>query len=325
MFATFARAVAERYPWIDAYTPINEPLTTARFSGLYGHWYPHRHDPASFAKMFLNQLRGTVLAMKAIHEVNPSAILVQTEDLGRVYATPCLRYQAEFENARRWATWDFLMGGVLPGHAMWDYFTWLGIPESDLRFFSDHPCRPDILGINYYVTSERFLDENVDAYPLELRGHNGRHVYADDAAVRARSLGVAGPRIILAEAHQRYGRPLAFTEIHLGCTVDEQMRWFMEAWDAALTMRERGADVRAVTAWALTGSFNWDCLVTRSGNHYEAGAFSASESQLEMTKLGELLMRLAEGEPAKDLIPHGTGWWRKRTRLRRPAERQVAA
>lgn len=27
--AQFARAVATRYPWIDAYTPINEPLTTA--------------------------------------------------------------------------------------------------------------------------------------------------------------------------------------------------------------------------------------------------------------------------------------------------------
>src|SRR5918997_5033171 len=39
--AEFARAVAERYPWVDAYTPVNEPLTTARFSGLYGHWYPH--------------------------------------------------------------------------------------------------------------------------------------------------------------------------------------------------------------------------------------------------------------------------------------------
>jgi dTDP-4-dehydrorhamnose reductase len=38
--ASFARAVAERYPWIESYTPVNEPLTTARFSGLYGHWYP---------------------------------------------------------------------------------------------------------------------------------------------------------------------------------------------------------------------------------------------------------------------------------------------
>src|SRR4051794_5888375 len=30
--AAFARAVAERYPWVDRYTPVNEPLTTARFS-----------------------------------------------------------------------------------------------------------------------------------------------------------------------------------------------------------------------------------------------------------------------------------------------------
>ncbi|HKP47883.1 MAG TPA: hypothetical protein VJT50_14880, partial [Pyrinomonadaceae bacterium] len=39
--ARFARAVAQRYPWVSSYTPVNEPLTTARFSCLYGHWYPH--------------------------------------------------------------------------------------------------------------------------------------------------------------------------------------------------------------------------------------------------------------------------------------------
>ena len=39
-FAAYAAAVAARYPWIDDYTLVNEPLTTARFSALYGHWYP---------------------------------------------------------------------------------------------------------------------------------------------------------------------------------------------------------------------------------------------------------------------------------------------
>ena len=37
---TYAAAFAERYPWVRRYTPINEPLTTARFAALYGHWYP---------------------------------------------------------------------------------------------------------------------------------------------------------------------------------------------------------------------------------------------------------------------------------------------
>ena len=32
----YARRVAERYPWILDYTPVNEPLTTARFAGMYG-------------------------------------------------------------------------------------------------------------------------------------------------------------------------------------------------------------------------------------------------------------------------------------------------
>ena len=48
--AAFAGAVAARYPWVEDYTPINEPLTTARFSALYGHWYPHRRDPGDFAR-----------------------------------------------------------------------------------------------------------------------------------------------------------------------------------------------------------------------------------------------------------------------------------
>ena len=42
--ADHAGAVARRYPWIDEYTPVNEPVTTARFSALYGHWHPHRRD-----------------------------------------------------------------------------------------------------------------------------------------------------------------------------------------------------------------------------------------------------------------------------------------
>lgn len=42
--AHFAETVARRYPWVKYYTPVNEPLTTARFSALYGHWYPHARE-----------------------------------------------------------------------------------------------------------------------------------------------------------------------------------------------------------------------------------------------------------------------------------------
>ena len=92
------------------YTPVNEPLSTARFSGLYGHWYPHGRDSLTWARILLTECRAVVLAMRAIREVNPTAQLVQTEDLGKAYSTPALAYQAEFENERRWLSFDLLCG-----------------------------------------------------------------------------------------------------------------------------------------------------------------------------------------------------------------------
>src|SRR4051812_27851824 len=116
--ARFAGLVARRYPWVTDFTPVNEPLTTARFSALYGHWYPHARSDRAFVRALVNQLRGTVLAMRAIRAVNPNAKLVQTEDCARTFGTPATRSQVAFEGGRRWLTWDLLAGRVDRRHAM---------------------------------------------------------------------------------------------------------------------------------------------------------------------------------------------------------------
>ena len=123
--------------------------------------------------------------MQAIRKINPAAKLVQTEDLSKTHSTPLLAYQADFENKRRWLTYDLLCGKVNQHHFFWNYFISLGIPETDLQFFLDNTCPPDIMGFNYYVTSERYLDENIENYPACTHGGNGRHRYADTEAVRA--------------------------------------------------------------------------------------------------------------------------------------------
>ena len=86
--ARYAQAVARRYPWVTKFTPVNEPLTTARFSALYGHWYPHARDDRAFVRALLTQCRATALAMQAIREVTPGAELVSTEDLAAAHSTP---------------------------------------------------------------------------------------------------------------------------------------------------------------------------------------------------------------------------------------------
>ena len=313
--AGFARAVAARYPWVDAYTPVNEPLTTARFSGLYGHWYPHGRDDATFARALLTQCRAVVLSMRAVREVNPRARLVQTDDLGKTFSTRALSYQAEFENERRWLTFDLLCGRVRPGHPMWGYLRGAGVAAAALEWFVANPCPPDIVGINHYLTSERYLDERLERYPPCTHGGNGRDRYADVEAVRVLAEGCAGPRALLREAWERYSLPLAVTEAHLGCTREEQLRWLKEVWDGAQSLREAGADVRAVTAWALLGSFDWDSLLTCARGHYEPGVFDLRSPRPRPTALASLLRELAGGVRPRHPVLDAPGWWRRLDRL----------
>ncbi len=313
--ADYARAVAERYPWVARYTPVNEPLTTARFSGLYGHWYPHGRDPLTFVRAMLNQCRATVLAMRAIRAVNPNAQLVQTEDMGKTYSTPLLAYQAEFENERRWLTFDLLCGRLDRQHPLWGYLRWVGIAEDELDWFRANRCPPDIIGLNHYIISERFLDENLDRYPAFMRGGNGRHTYADVDAVRVCAEGRAGPRGLLAEAWVRYGLPLAVTEVQLDCTREEQLRWFAEVWNAAESLRQAGADVRAVTAWALLGAYNWNSLLTRCDDHYEPGVFDLRAPRPRPTALATMLRQVAAGGEPNHPALAAPGWWHRGERF----------
>ena len=309
--SAFAKSVARRYPWVSLFTPVNEPLTTARFSGLYGHWYPHGRDDVTFVRALLSQCKGIVLSMDAIRSVNPKARLVQTEDMGYTRATPNLRYQADFENERRWLSLDLLSGAVSKKHPLYAYLLRSGARPEELRFFLEHPCPPDIVGINYYVTSERFLDDRCHLYPPDKLGGNGRHRYADVEAVRACHEGLIGPARILVSAHQRYLRPVVMTEAHLGCSADQQSSWLAYAWNSALEARQRGADVRAITAWALLGAHGWDRLVTGEGGSYEPGAFSVHSGTLEPTPLARFIEQVARGQlPATE-----PGWWTVPERL----------
>lgn len=316
--AEFAAAVSQRYPWVMHYTPVNEPLTTARFSGLYGHWYPHGRDDATFACALLNECRGTVQAMQAIRQVNPAAQLVQTDDLGITLSTSLLAYQAEFENERRWLTFDLLCGRVDPQHPLWNYLLYAGMARADLDWFLEHPCPPDIIGINYYLTSDRFLDERLERYPSGVQGGNGRHQYADVEALRVCQEGIAGVKQLLWRAWERYHIPLAVTEVHLGSTREEQLRWLKEAWDAAQHLHEEGVEIRAITAWALLGSYDWHTLVTRMDGFYEPGVFDLRSPQPRPTALADMIRYLAQGKSYDHPLLDVPGWWRRDERLLYP-------
>ncbi|HEX2674064.1 MAG TPA: family 1 glycosylhydrolase, partial [Polyangiaceae bacterium] len=309
--AAYAAQVAARYPWVDKYTPVNEPLTTARFSGLYGHWHPHGRDDRTFVRALLTECSAIARSMAAVRAINPHALLVQTEDMGFTRSTDSLRYQADFENERRWLSLDLLAGKVSKQHPLYRYLRHAGASERELGAFELEPCPPDIIGINYYVTSERFLDSRVDLYPEHMLGGNARHAYADVEAVRVCADGLLGPTAILETAHERFRRPLVITEAHLSASPAQQSAWLSYMWDAALQARGRGAEVRAVTVWALLGAFGWDRLVTEGAGNYEPGAFRIVDGVPVQTEFG----RFVQAMSSEQRTHVEAGWWTLPSRL----------
>jgi dTDP-4-dehydrorhamnose reductase len=315
LLAQYAKRVAEQFPWIQYYTPVNEPLTTARFSGLYGLWYPHQRSAKGFVQMLLNQLKGIVLSMQEIKKINPQAQLIQTEDLGKTYSTPKLKYQADFENERRWLTYDLLCGRFTTNHKLWGFFEDLHIPKEDLQFFIDNPCVPDIFGFNHYLTSERYLDERLQLYPQHTHGGNGRHRYVDVEAVRVELEEETGVEVLLKEAWDRYQKPLAVTEVHLHSHREEQLRWFKHIWESANKLTNEGIEIKAITTWALLGSYGWNRLLTQRGGDYEPGAFDLRNGHLRPTALAHFIKDINETAQCKHPLSYEKGWWQRSSRI----------
>ena len=315
LLAQYAAEVAKQFPWVTYYTPVNEPLTTARFSGLYGIWYPHKSNDLSFARMLLNQLKGVVLSMQEIRKVNPDAKLVQTEDLGKTYATEFLQYQADFENERRWLTGDLLCGKVLPGHEMWEYLINTGISEEDILFFAENPCPPDIMGFNHYVTSERFLDDDVHKYPSHMHGGNWLDKYVDTEAVRIDHGRQSGLKVLLTEAWNRYKLPMAITEAHIHCTREEQMRWLKEVWDTCVDLNQSGICVKAMTVWSIFGAYGWNKLLTCDKGDYEPGVFDLRSSSPRPTQLTKMIRELSTHGQFDHPVLNEKGWWHRPVRF----------
>jgi len=324
MLARHAERVAERYPWITSFTPVNEPLTTARFSGLYGHWYPHGRDVDVMLRALYTECRAVALAMRAIRRITPHAQLVQTEDMGKTFSRPDLKYQADYENERRWLGFDLLCGRIDRNHPWYISFLEAGIDARQMAFFVNEPCVPDIIGINHYVTSERFLDHRKDLYPPGFAGEDAP--YVDIHATRVHEAeGMTGPELRLREVWERYRLPVAVTEAHLGGSHDDQLRWLKEIWQAALKLREEGVDLRAVTVWSIFGCVDWNSLLVHQNGFYESGLFDVRGKEVRPTALAAAAKSLATTGSFDHPVLDGFGWWRRPDRYVVPPTQTIVA
>ena len=312
-FGHYARAVAERLPAVRSFLPINEPLTTARFGGLYGWWSPYARDADAFAALVVAQAEAYVAAARAIRGVRPDARLLLNEDIGATFSTPSLAPLAALHNERRWLTFDLLTGMVDRSHPLWATLAGTRARRRTLDRLHADPEPPDVLGVDHYVTSDRFLDHRLERYPGHAHAHDDGRSYATVELARVAGPVVDGFDLAIRETWARYRRPIALTEVQLAGEPADQVAWWREAWSAATRATTAGIPVEAVTAWSAFGAYDWASVLRRPEAVYESGCFELpAAGGPRRTALADAVAATARGLEPDDLP---LGWWRRPDRV----------
>ena len=229
-----------------------------------------------------------------------------------------LAEQAAFENQRRWLSLDLLAGRVGRAASAVALSARRGRPTAELDALRRAPgAAGRSSACNYYVTSDRFLDERLDRYPRARRtAATARSATPTSRRCACRRSACAATPSVLLEAWQRYRLPVAITEAHIGCTREEQMRWLVEAWQGAHARARRAAPTSARSPpGRCSGRGTGTRLLTRdAASHYEPGAFDVRDRR--RGRPTALAGRWPRSRPPAATPAHPgararPGWWRR--------------
>jgi beta-glucosidase/6-phospho-beta-glucosidase/beta-galactosidase len=249
LFADYAIAFAERYPWVQLYTPVNEMFICALFSASYGWWNEQMTGDQAFVTALKHIVKANVLAMSCLLEIRPDAFFVQSESSEYFHAeNPAAIPPAEFMNARRFLSLDLNYGRLIESD-MYEYLTDNGMTRDEYHFFLNrsslrHHC---IMGNDYYITNEH-------------------RVRADGFTTAAGD--VFGYDEITRQYYERYRLPVMHTETNLveGPRGDEAVNWLWKQWANVLRVRNTGVPIVGFTWFSLTDQMDWD-VALREVNH----------------------------------------------------------
>ncbi len=239
-FAVYARVFAERFPWVQFYTPVNEMYICAIFSARYGWWNEQLATDQAFVTALKHVVRANVLAMHAILEVRPDAVFVQSESSEYFHArSPAAIGPAERMNEIRFLSLDLNYGRRV-GSEMYEFLLDNGMTRDEYHWFFGRGLKQHcVMGNDYYVTNE--------------------HSVAPDGSTEAAGE-VFGYHVITSQYYARYGLPVMHTETNIaqGPRGDEAVRWLRKEWANVLRVRNDGLPILGFTWYSLTDQVDWD-------------------------------------------------------------------
>ena len=240
LFARYAADFARRFPWVQLYTPVNEMFVCAQFSGRYGWWNERMTTDRGFVTALKHLVRANVLAMRAILEIRPDAIFIQSESSEYFHAaSPDAIGPAEAMSQQRFLSLDLNYGRRVDS-GMYEFLMDNGMTRDEYHFFLGNRLRPfSVMGTDYYVTNEHRVEAD------------GRTSAAGE---------VFGYAEITRQYHGRYGLPVMHTETNLnqGATGREAVDWLWKEWANVLLVRNSGIPILGFTWYSITDQVDWD-------------------------------------------------------------------
>jgi beta-glucosidase/6-phospho-beta-glucosidase/beta-galactosidase len=249
LFASYARAFAERYCFVQLYTPVNEMYICALFSARYGWWNEQCTDDRSFVTALKHIVKANVLAMHAIADVCKDALFIQSESSEYFHAeNPAAIGPAEVLNAQRFLSLDLNFGRRVDSQ-MYEFLMDNGMTRAEYHFFLDHHMKHQcVMGNDYYITNE--------------------HRVRSDGSTTS-SGEVFGYDEITRQYYSRYRLPIMHTETNLqeGPTGEEAVNWLWKQWANVLRVRNDGVPIVGFTWYSLIDQVDWDTALREPNGH----------------------------------------------------------
>ncbi|MGH2371532.1 MAG: family 1 glycosylhydrolase, partial [Chloroflexota bacterium] len=280
-FADFARAFAERYPWVRFYTPVNEMYIAAEFSASYGWWNERLRSQRAFVTALKHIVRANVEAMLAIMKVRKDALFIQSESSEYTHATrPNLLDEAEMFNERRFLSLDLNYGRRVSS-AMFEYLWDNGMTAEEYDFFMRFNLREHcVMGNDYYISNEQLLVTE------------DRRDFAGE---------IFGYYVVTRDYYDRYHLPVMHTETNKA--EPDAERWLWKTWANVQRLRHDGVPLCGMTWYSLTDQVDWDVALREINGR--VNALGLYDLDRKIRPVGRAYQRLVEQWCDTSLLPNG--------------------
>ncbi len=266
------------------YTPVNEPMIHALFSGEYAYWPPYLSGPDGFSLMVHQLARGFVLAQLAMQQVLGDGAVFVHVDAGMRYVgdtdAPEHRDLARRLRDQVFLVEDLVTGRVDGRHPLASFLLAHGWGDDDLAWFRADPIRPTVMGVNYYP---RHSTEVFEAGVHHAGGFRDPRPTRDD--------GVDGLEELVRAAAVRFGAPVMLTETCVTDSVPARIAWLDASVARVRELRNDGIDLVGYTWWPVFDMYEW--------------TYRHSDEPREAHRLTMGLWELAERDGTLERVPTG--------------------